>query len=86
MAMSVREAARALGLGRETVYEMVRQNQIPNVKVGRRVIIPRPALEAWLAGAAERGEDGVAQLSGAAPGPGRHASPDQARGPRGRRR
>lgn len=54
LAMSVAEAARALGVSRDAVYELVRRGEMPHLRIGRRVIIPRQALERWLAGAAEQ--------------------------------
>jgi excisionase family DNA binding protein len=41
----VKAVARALGLSRNTVYELIRQGQIPSVRLGRRILIPREALE-----------------------------------------
>ncbi|MGB9920924.1 MAG: helix-turn-helix domain-containing protein [Moorellales bacterium] len=57
LAMSVAEAARALGVSRDAVYELVRRKEIPHVRVGRRVIIPRRGLEEWLTRAASPQED-----------------------------
>jgi excisionase family DNA binding protein len=49
LAYSITETAKKLGCGKDTVYAMVRQNQIPNKRIGpRRWIIPRTALEEWL--------------------------------------
>jgi excisionase family DNA binding protein len=45
---SVVEAADLLGLSRSAAYEAVRRNQIPNIKFGRRIVIPRFALEKML--------------------------------------
>ena len=41
----VKAVAQALGLSRNTVYELIRQGQIPSVRLGRRILIPREALE-----------------------------------------
>ena len=46
--LSVREAAIVLGIGRNLVYQLVREGRLPHVKLGRRVLIPRHALEEWL--------------------------------------
>lgn len=48
LALSVADAAKMLGLGKSSMYELVRQKKIPHVRVGRRVLIPRRALESWL--------------------------------------
>jgi len=41
----VKAVTRALGLSRNTVYELIRQGQIPSVRLGRRILVPREALE-----------------------------------------
>ena len=48
--ISVTECAQLLGLGRSATYEAVRAHQIPSVKIGRRVLVPVPALLRWLGG------------------------------------
>ena len=47
--MSVEEAARALGCGRNAAYQAVRSGQIPSIRLGRRIVVPRAALEQLLA-------------------------------------
>ncbi len=44
------EVSHLLGIGRNLVYEGVRRRQIPSVKIGRRLLIPRWALERLLSG------------------------------------
>jgi excisionase family DNA binding protein len=44
-ALTVREAADILGLGINQTYEGIRAGQIPSIKVGKRIIVPRAALE-----------------------------------------
>ena len=46
--LTVPEAAQALGASKNTVYELVRTRQIPHVRIGTRIRIPKAALEAWL--------------------------------------
>lgn len=48
LTVTVQEAARLLGIGRQLAYEGVRQGQIPNIRVGRRILVPRAALEKML--------------------------------------
>ena len=48
--VSAPEAAALLGLGRETIYDLVNRDELPHVRLGSRVLIPRRALEE-LAGA-----------------------------------
>lgn len=41
------EAAEYLGLSTEKVYQMVRQGEMPGVKVGRRVLIDKHSIDRW---------------------------------------
>ena len=38
-----------LGISRNSVYERIADGSLPSVRLGRRIVIPRAALEAWLA-------------------------------------
>jgi len=50
LAYSIVETAKLLGCCKDTVYAMVKQNRIPNRQIAsRRWIIPKVALEKWLA-------------------------------------
>lgn len=51
---TVDEVAELLGLSRGLTYDLVRAGTIPAERLGRRWIIPRARLDAWLAGV-ERG-------------------------------
>jgi excisionase family DNA binding protein len=44
LTMSVEEAANTLGLSRALAYEAVRTGEIPSVRIGRRILVPRAAL------------------------------------------
>jgi excisionase family DNA binding protein len=46
--ITIEEAARLLGLGRTAAYEAARRGQIPSRRLGRRIVVPVPALLAWL--------------------------------------
>lgn len=48
IALTVPEAAMALGLSTRTFERLLRNKEIPSKKVGRRVLIPTAAIEAWL--------------------------------------
>ena len=43
--LTVPEAARALGLGRNQAYAAVRRGELPAIRVGRRLLVPLAALE-----------------------------------------
>jgi excisionase family DNA binding protein len=44
MAMSPRDAARAIGISRSTLYRLIKQGRIRTVKLGRRTLVPTSAL------------------------------------------
>ena len=46
--LTVEKAAKVLRIGRTAAFEGVRRGEIPSVKVGRRVLVPRHRLEAML--------------------------------------
>ena len=50
LAFGVQEVADALGVSRELVKHMIRTGELPSVKLGRRRLISRKALERFLAG------------------------------------
>lgn len=48
MAYSPGEVADLLGLGKSKIYDMIRRQELPYVKLGSLTRIPRSALETWL--------------------------------------
>jgi excisionase family DNA binding protein len=48
--LTVEEARTVLGLGRNGAYRAIRRGEIPAIRVGRRLLIPRAALDRLLAG------------------------------------
>ena len=46
--MTVQEAARVLRIGRNTCYELIRRGQLPHIRLGRLIRVPRHALMLWL--------------------------------------
>jgi excisionase family DNA binding protein len=44
----VQEAAKILGVSRNTAYDAVKTGQLPIIKIGRRFLVPRAALERML--------------------------------------
>ncbi len=53
---TVTETAELLGISRSSAYECVRRGEIPSLTLGRRVVIPRRALESLLAVEPDRPE------------------------------
>jgi excisionase family DNA binding protein len=52
LAVTVEEAAGLLGISRGLAYEMVRRGELPSLRLGRRLLVPRRRLLA-LVGAEE---------------------------------
>lgn len=48
--LTANELAAMLGVDRKTVYDGARRGEIPSVRVGRRFLFPREAIDAWLSG------------------------------------
>jgi excisionase family DNA binding protein len=48
MTVSVEEAAGLLGISRALAYELVRRGELPRLRLGRRVVIPRKALREFV--------------------------------------
>lgn len=48
MALSVTEVQEALGIGRNSVYDLVNRADFPKIRMGRKIIIPRDAFLRWL--------------------------------------
>lgn len=46
--LTVPEAAQLLGVGRNTLWALVRRGDIPSVRIGARRVIPRDALDEWV--------------------------------------
>jgi len=49
LCMSVPEAAKLLGISRNNAYELVKRGELPSIKLGKRKLIPKIALERKLA-------------------------------------
>ncbi len=48
LTLDVVEAAQLLGLGRNTTYTLVRSGRLRSVRIGRRLVIPRSEVDAFL--------------------------------------
>lgn len=49
--ITISEASKALGIGRNAGYEAARRGEIPTIKIGKRILVPVAALERKLQGA-----------------------------------
>ena len=45
LALSVEEAGALLGISRDLAYDLVNRGDLPSVRLGRRLVVPRRALE-----------------------------------------
>ena len=48
LVLRVEDLSRALGIGRNTAYELVRSGQIRSIRIGRQLRIPRDELQRFL--------------------------------------
>ena len=49
LTLTIGETAKLLGIGRQLAYDRVKTGEIPVIKIGRRLLVPRSALEKLLA-------------------------------------
>ena len=61
-AYSPKEVLEMIPISRNALYDAIRRREIPSVRIGKRILIPRLALERWLNGSVEtptsNGENG----------------------------
>lgn len=43
----INEIAEILGISKSYAYQMIKEEKIPVVRLGRRIIIPKPKFDAW---------------------------------------
>lgn len=48
LTVSVPEAAKLLGIARNSAYNAVHEGRIPSLRIGKRIVVPRAALEKFL--------------------------------------
>ena len=48
LTLTIEETAKLLGIGRQLAYDRVKTGQIPVIKIGRRLLVPKKALEKLL--------------------------------------
>jgi excisionase family DNA binding protein len=51
---TVEEAGALLGIGRSAAYQAVKSRELPSVKIGKRLLVPKRVLERLLEGANSR--------------------------------
>jgi excisionase family DNA binding protein len=65
--LSVAEAAKLLRVGRTLAYEMIARGELPSVRLGRTIRVPRSSLQEWIVQATTGGTafgevDGLSRL------------------------
>ena len=50
LTLTVTEAGKLLGISRNSAYEAARRGEIPTIRVGRRILVPRSRLDELLDG------------------------------------
>ena len=53
LVLTVSEAAAALGISRTHAYEFVARGELPSLRLGRRIVVPRRSLERLVDGDAD---------------------------------
>ena len=48
LTLSVEEAGKLLGVSRQMAYQLIHREDFPTLHIGRRVLVPRKQLEAWM--------------------------------------
>ncbi len=48
LVFTVPEVAKRIGVNKAAVYELAKTEHFPAIKIGRRIVIPKAALESWL--------------------------------------
>ena len=48
LTLSVEEAGKLLGVSRQVAYQLIHRADFPTLRIGRRVLVPKKQLEAWM--------------------------------------
>ena len=63
LTVTVEECAALLGISRASAYQGIERNEIPHIRIGRRIIISRIALDKLLHGSIRRANEEEATRS-----------------------
>ena len=61
LTLTVDEVARCLGIGRNSAYEAIARGEIPAVRIGKRLLVPRVGLEKLLTSTIQNAPEGNEQ-------------------------
>lgn len=48
MLLTVAETARLLRISRNLAYDLIAQDKLPHVRLGRRILVPRARIARWI--------------------------------------
>lgn len=48
LVLNVKELQDALGIGRDTAYDLMRSKAFPSIRIGGRYVVEKEALQSWL--------------------------------------
>ena len=54
---TIEESAEMLGIGRSKAYEAAQTGEIPTIRIGRRLLVPKVALDRMLAEAGQHRDE-----------------------------
>ena len=63
LVLTVKEVARLLGINKNSIYGAIARGELPHIRIGRSIRVPRAALERFLAGKELVAPDDEAQIS-----------------------
>jgi len=46
--LSVKEAAIYIGVSKDLIYQLVKENKLPHLKLGRRILFRKNTLDTWM--------------------------------------
>ncbi|OKL35380.1 hypothetical protein BLL40_15785 [Domibacillus mangrovi] len=61
--MNAQETAAYLGVSKDLVYSMVKARELPFVKIGRRILFRKEALERWMQTQEMKGQTAAANMA-----------------------
>ena len=61
--LNVEKVAKLLGISRNLCYDQINEGLIPHVRIGRRVLVSKVALEQWIARESGVGDTETTMLS-----------------------
>ena len=48
LTLSVEEAGKLLGVSRAVAYQLIHRADFPTLRIGKRILVPKKQLEAWM--------------------------------------